>query len=78
MWAEAAIDDYVNAPPQKLLQVLPQPDMVEQAPARLQINEQIDITVRARIAASKGAEDADVPCPVACGDVKDLVAVLNE
>ncbi len=57
MWVEAAVDDYVNPPAQKLLQVLPQADVVEQAPARFQIDEQIDITVRAGIAASDGAED---------------------
>ncbi len=77
MWAEPAVDDYVNPPAQKLLEVLPQADMVEQSSTRLQINEQSDITVRAGVAASDGAEDTDVPCPVPGGDVENRSPLLN-
>lgn len=50
--------------------------MVQQAAPRLELHDEIDVTLLIRFAAGHGAEDAHIAGPVLGGDLKDLLPLL--
>jgi hypothetical protein len=52
--------------------------VVEQAPAELEVHEDVDVTVRTRLSPGHGSEHTDIAGAMTLGDGQDLVAGLQK
>jgi hypothetical protein len=67
--------DHVDLSAKQCFQVDLELGMVEEAPAELEVHEDVDVTVRARLAAGHGSEHSDVAGAVLPSDGEDLLTV---
>jgi hypothetical protein len=66
----------VHVPPQKIFEVLLEPNQVEERSVAFHLDQQIDVAVGPVLAACDGTDDAHVPRAVPGGNAQDLVTVL--
>ena len=67
--------DHVDFSAEQCFQVNLELGMIEEAPSGLEVHEDVDVTVRARLSAGHGSEHADVAGAVLPSDGEDLLAV---
>jgi hypothetical protein len=67
----------VDLDPKQLLEILNQPGMVQQTPARLPGDQQIEVAARIGVATGHGAEHAQVVGAVPFGETKDFFAAIS-
>jgi hypothetical protein len=77
-WLERALRDDIHSNAQEFLKVLEQPDVIKQRCARLEVDKQIQIAIRASLAAGDGAEHGDPVCTTFPRDTQDLRAALSQ
>jgi len=73
-----ACRDHVDLSAKQRFQVDLELRVVEQAPAELEVHEDVDGTVRARLTPGHGSEHTDVAGAMALSDGQDLVAGLQK
>ena len=74
---KAARREHVHVPTKQSFQVDLELRVVEQAPAELEVHEDIDVTVRACLSPGHGSEHADIAGAMTLGDGQDLVAAFR-
>jgi len=74
VWTKPPRSDHVDPSAKQRFQIDLELGMVEQAPAELEVHEDVDITVRARLSPGHGSEHTDVAGAMALSDGQDLVA----
>jgi hypothetical protein len=73
-----ACSEHVDLSAKQRFQVDLELRVVEQAPAELEVHEDVDVTVRTRLSAGHGSEHADVAGAMALSDGQDLVTGLQK
>ena len=69
---------YVNFPAQELLEILLEPNYIQERPACLDVHEQVEVAVGPIVTSCDGSEDTHVACAVACGDLEDFLSAADE
>ncbi len=64
--------------PEKLLQVLLQTDHIQERPADIHIDKEIDVAVRALVTTRDGAEHSDIARPVTSRGIQDLPTLFRQ
>jgi hypothetical protein len=75
---EAVLCRYVHWPLQELLKLQLESGMIEQAPAPLQIDQEIDVALRVGFSPSDRAKDTYVRGSMAGCDPKDLLSPMSQ
>jgi hypothetical protein len=70
--------DHVDRMTKQVLEVYEQRGQVEQAPARLEVDQEIDVAGGVGIPTRDRPEDADIAGAMASGDGQDLLAYAGE
>ena len=78
MRAEAACDDYFDAPTEQRLQLLDQRQIIAEATVLCQIDQQVDVAVRALVAADRGAELTQAGCPMLGSDRANGITLTKQ
>ena len=78
MGPKPAGSDHVDLSAKQGFQVDLKLRVVEQAPAELEVHEDVDVTVRTRLSPGHGSEHADIAGAMTLGDGQDLVAGLQK
>src|ERR1700677_2698297 len=73
MWAHTAVAEHIDVGAEHVLQVLPQPHKVDQAPPRLHLNQEVHVAQRTRLPAHHRAEHAHVARAVVSSAAQDLL-----
>ena len=69
------VDCDIHWSPEKIAQVGNQLCQVQDTPIAIQIDEQVDVAVRAIITARRRTKDSDVARAMAVGDLEDRIAL---
>jgi hypothetical protein len=75
VWTKPPRTDHVDLSAKQSFQVNLELGMVEEAPAELEVHEDVDVTVRARLSAGHGSEHSDVAGAMLPSDGEDFLTV---
>ncbi len=77
-FSQPSLRHHIDTTSQELLQVKDQRRVIEQASARLQVDEEIDVALRPCLAAGDRTKHADVAGAVLGGKLQDLLSLFPE
>jgi hypothetical protein len=76
--SQHSLGNDIDFPPEEILQSHEEARVVHEAPARLEVDQQVDIAARTRIAPGHGPEDTHVPRSEAGCDLEDLASLGSD